>query len=184
MYEVVIYGGAFNPPHAGHAGVMIEASKQAKTVLVVPSYKHPFGKVMVDYELRMDWVGKIIDRVRPHCGSVIAASNLEFEMAQKVSGPIYSFDLLNYVADTLKFDHSECKKIAMVVGQDVADQLPEFHLGKELLEKFSVITVEEQIGVRSTAMRKYLQEGEALPAHWIAPGLDPINYRVYAQGAA
>ncbi|MFL6610416.1 MAG: cytidyltransferase, partial [Pseudomonas sp.] len=27
MLEIALYGGAFNPPHAGHAQVMIEASR-------------------------------------------------------------------------------------------------------------------------------------------------------------
>ena len=70
-----------------------------------------------------------------------------------------------------------------MVGQDVADALPGFYLGPELLETFSVIIVPEQIGVRSTALRKQLLEGAPLPTHWIAPGLDPVNYDIYASGA-
>lgn len=181
MYELAIYGGAFNPPHAGHANVMIEASKQADLVLVVPSYKHPYGKVMVDYELRLEWLRLITDSVRKHCTGTIAASNIEYELAQKMTGPIFSFTLLTYIAETTGIDP---KKIALVVGQDVADALPGFYLGPELLEKFSIITVPEQVGVRSTAVRNQLQEGAPLPPHWIAPGLDPVNYRIYASGSA
>ena len=181
MYEVAIYGGAFNPPGAGDASVMIEASKQARQVMVVPSYKHPFGKVMADYALRLDWLGSIVKRVRPLCDCPIAASNIEYEMAQKREGPIFSYDLLSYIAEIMQV---ETKRIALVVGQDVADLLPTFHLGPELLEKFSIICVPEQVGVRSTAMRNCLESGEALPAHWIAPGLDPVNYRIYAAGSA
>jgi nicotinate-nucleotide adenylyltransferase len=181
MYELAIYGGAFNPPHAGHANVMIEASKQARQVMVVPSYKHPFGKVMTDYALRLEWLNLIVKRVRPLCDGLICASNIEYELAQKMEGPIFSFDLLCYIAKIMRVD---TKQIALVVGPDVAELLPTFHLGPELLDQFSIITVPEQVGVRSTAMRKCLESGEALPAHWMAPGLDPVNYRIYASGAA
>jgi nicotinate-nucleotide adenylyltransferase len=181
MYDIAIYGGAFNPPHAGHANVMIEASKQARQVMVVPSYKHPFGKVMADYDLRLEWLGSIVKRVRPLCDCPIVASNIEYELAKKMDGPIFSFDLLTYVARIMRVD---TKQIALVVGQDVADLLPTFHLGPELLEQFSIICVPEQVGVRSTAMRKCLEIGEPLPAHWMAPGLDPVNYRIYASGSA
>lgn len=181
MYELAIYGGAFNPPHAGHANVMIEASKQAERVLVAPSYMHPFGKVMMDYELRLDWLRRITDRVRQHCSSAISASNIEFELAQITSGPVFSYNLLSHAA---KITGIEPKQIALVVGQDVAALLPTFYLGPELLETFSIITIPEQVGVRSTLMRQRLEDGETIPAHWMAPGLDPVDYRIYASEIA
>jgi nicotinate-nucleotide adenylyltransferase len=181
MYKLAIYGGAFNPPHAGHANVMIEASRQAEHVLVVPSYKHPFGKVMMDYELRLDWLRRITDRVRSHCSSAVSASNIEFELAQQMTGPVYSYNLLSYAAELNGIDP---KSVALVVGHDVAALLPTFYLGPELLEKFSIITVPEQVGVRSTLMRQRLEAGESLPPHWMAPGLDPVDYRIYASEIA
>ena len=181
MYKLAIYGGAFNPPHAGHANVMIEASKQAKHVLVAPSYKHPFGKVMVDYEQRPLWLSRITDRVRAQCRSPINVSHIEYMLALKMEGPVYSFNLLSYAAEINGIDP---KSVALVVGQDVADLLPTFYLGPELLEKFSIITVPEQVGVRSTLMRQRLEAGEPLPAHWMAPGLDPVDYRIYATETA
>ena len=54
MFEIALYGGAFNPPHAGHAQVMIEASRQARRVLIAPSYRHPYCKQMVDLEVRLN----------------------------------------------------------------------------------------------------------------------------------
>lgn len=181
MFKLAIYGGAFNPPHAGHANVMIEASKQAESVLVVPSYKHPFGKVMVDYEVRLDWLRRITDRVRMHCDSMIGASSIEHELAQKIAGPVFSYNLLSYVAEISNIDP---KKVALVVGHDVAALLPTFYLGPELLEKFSIITIPEQVGVRSTLMRQRIETGEPIPAHWMAPGLDPVDYRIYAPETA
>lgn len=180
MFEIAVYGGAFNPPHAGHANVMIHASRQARLTMVVPSYQHPYGKVMVDYDLRLQWLRLITDNVRNQCGGELSVSDIERELFSQSPGPVYSFNLLTCLANT-----TGCapKSIALVVGQDVADALPGFYLGPELLETFSVIIAPEQIGVRSTALRKQLLEGAPLPAHWIAPGLDPVNYDIYASGA-
>lgn len=177
MYKLAIYGGAFNPPHAGHANVMIEASKQAEGVLVVPSYMHPFGKVMMDYELRLEWLGRIADRIRIHCEGEIIASRIEHRLFQRSEGPVFSYNLLTYIAQVYGV---EPKQIALVVGPDVEALLPTFYLGPELLEKFSIITIPEQVGVRSTLMRQSLESGQKLPAHWMAPGLDPVDYRIYA----
>lgn len=181
MHKIAIYGGAFNPPHAGHANVMIEASKQAESLLVVPSFKHPFGKVMVDYQLRIQWLNRIVDRVRMHCSSSIEVSDVEANLAREVGEPIFSFNLLSYVA---RINEVDPKSVALVVGKDVADLLPTFHLGPELLDTFSIITIPEQVGVRSTMMRQRLESGEQMPPHWVAPGLDPMDYKIYAEKAA
>ncbi|ALI03343.1 nicotinate-nucleotide adenylyltransferase [Pseudomonas sp. FW306-02-F02-AA] len=177
MYEIALYGGAFNPPHAGHAQVMIEASCQARRLLVAPSFRHPYGKRMADYELRLNWLESIVEHVQPLCCAEVRASRVEQIVARGVEGPIYSYTLLAHLADSLAMDG---KQIALVVGQDVADLLPTFYRGPELLERFSIICVEEQIHVRSTVLRERLALGESLPTHWMAPGMDPVNYDLYA----
>lgn len=177
MFEVALYGGAFNPPHAGHAQVMIQASRQARHVLVAPSFRHPHGKRMADYQLRLGWLASIVEHVQPLCRGAVRASRIEEEVARTLEGPIYSYPLLVHLADRLGIAD---RQIALVVGQDVAEQLPSFYRGPELLERFSLIRVEEQVGVRSTAMRERLALGEPLPAHWMAPGMDPVNYDLYA----
>ncbi|WP_260958379.1 adenylyltransferase/cytidyltransferase family protein [Pseudomonas citri] len=177
MYEIALYGGAFNPPHAGHAQVMIEASAQANRVLVAPSFRHPYGKQMVDYEVRLNWLESIVEKVQPLCHAPVRASRVEQVVARGVDGAIYSYTLLAHLADSLALDG---KEIALVVGEDVADQLPTFYRGQALLERFSILCVEEKIHVRSTLVRERLALGESLPIHWIAPGMNPLNYDLYA----
>ncbi|MBI6882606.1 adenylyltransferase/cytidyltransferase family protein [Pseudomonas putida] len=181
MYKIAIYGGAFNPPHAGHANVIIEASKQAESVLVVPSFKHPFGKVMMDYDLRLQWLHRITDRVRMHCEAEVSASDIERDLALKSDGPVFSYNLLSYASELYGV---EPKQIALVVGNDVAEALPSFYLGPQLIEKFSIVTIPEQVGVRSTLMRQNLESGQGIPPHWMAPGLDPVDYKIYAPEVA
>ncbi|TWC10689.1 MULTISPECIES: adenylyltransferase/cytidyltransferase family protein [unclassified Pseudomonas] len=177
MFELALYGGAFNPPHAGHAQVMIQASFQARRVLVAPSFRHPYGKRMVDYEVRLKWLEAIVERVQPLCDAQVHASRVEQVVARDVEGPIYSYTLLAHLADSLALDG---KRIALAVGQDVADLLPTFYRGEELLERFSILCMEETIHVRSTLVRERLALGKPLPSDWMAPGLNPLNYDLYA----
>lgn len=177
MFDIALYGGAFNPPHAGHAQVIIEASAQARRVLVAPSFRHPYGKRMADYELRLKWLESIVEHVQPLCHAEVHAIRIEQEVARNVEGPIYSYTLLAHLADSLAIDG---KRIALVVGQDVALQLPTFYRGAELLERFSILCVEEKIQVHSTAIRERLALGEPLPSQWLAPGMNPVNYDHYA----
>ncbi|NVZ99507.1 adenylyltransferase/cytidyltransferase family protein [Pseudomonas gingeri] len=87
MYELAVYGGAFNPPHAGHAQVMIEASRHARSVWVVPSFRHPHGKRMADYERRLGWLQGIVEQVRPDCSSAISVCRIEQRLAQGETVP-------------------------------------------------------------------------------------------------
>lgn len=177
MFELALYGGAFNPPHAGHAQVMIDASRFARRVLVAPSFRHPYGKQMVDYELRMRWIAAITAKIQSQCDAEVRACRIEQVAARGNEDPIYSYTLLSLLADSLALDD---KQIALVVGRDVERQLPDFHRGSELLERFSILCVEEKIPVRSTLLRERLVLGEHLPSHWMAPGMTPVNYKHYA----
>ena len=171
MFEIALYGGAFNPPHAGHAQVMIEASCQARRVLVVPSLRHPYGKQMVDYEVRLNWLESIVENVQPLCRAEVRASRVEQVVARGVEGAIYSYTLLAHLADSLALDG---KRIALVVGQDVADRLPTFYRGQELLERFSILCVEEKIHVRSTVAAPFRR---SIPASSGEPHSRPFACR-------
>lgn len=54
-YVVGVYGGAFDPPHFGHLMVVqgVVNSGLVDKVHVLPAYKHPYGKNMADFELRL-----------------------------------------------------------------------------------------------------------------------------------
>ncbi|MFO0683086.1 MAG: nicotinate (nicotinamide) nucleotide adenylyltransferase [Sandaracinus sp.] len=52
---VGVFGGAFDPPHAGHVLLAAYALSVAPVarVLVVPTFRHPFGKDMAPYDDRI-----------------------------------------------------------------------------------------------------------------------------------
>ena len=101
MFELALYGGAFNPPHAGHAQVMLEAARHARRVLVVPSFRHPDGKRMADFEQRAGWLQAITAHLQPECDAELAVSRLERQLALADPGPVYSFTPVSYTHLTL-----------------------------------------------------------------------------------
>jgi nicotinate-nucleotide adenylyltransferase len=52
---VAVFGGSFNPPHVGHvlAVAYVLAIHDVDRVLVVPAFKHPFGKPLAPFEDRV-----------------------------------------------------------------------------------------------------------------------------------
>jgi len=76
--RVAIFGGSFNPPHVGHllATALVLATAPVDTVLVVPTYKHPFAKALAPYEdrvtmctLALGWLPRVeISRVEEELG--------------------------------------------------------------------------------------------------------------------
>jgi nicotinate-nucleotide adenylyltransferase len=53
--NVGVFGGSFNPPHAGHvlACALVLATQPIERLLVVPTYRHPFAKDLAPYEDRV-----------------------------------------------------------------------------------------------------------------------------------
>lgn len=54
MTRVAVFGGSFNPPHVSHvlAAAYVLATQPVDSVLVVPTFSHPFGKALVSFEHR------------------------------------------------------------------------------------------------------------------------------------
>ncbi|WP_158262096.1 adenylyltransferase/cytidyltransferase family protein [Pseudomonas sp. BBP2017] len=171
--KMAVYGGAFNPPHAGHAQVMTSLLSQAERVLVVPSFSHPFGKQMVDFDLRIQWLEKILGVFsEPR----LVVDTCERELFRHKS-PIFSIDLLRFVADRFSL---EKKDVALVMGEDNQKVLHTFYGYQAIMDEFSVITMPETINVHSTMIRDALKAGGDIPSKWMAPGLRMTDYLDFA----
>ena len=76
--NVAVFGGSFNPPHIAHvlACALVLSVEEVDRVLVVPTYRHPFGKPLAPFddrvrmcELAMGWVpGVEVSRVEEDLG--------------------------------------------------------------------------------------------------------------------
>ena len=53
--NVAIFGGSFNPPHAGHvlAIAYVLATADVERLVVVPAFKHPFAKSLAPFDDRV-----------------------------------------------------------------------------------------------------------------------------------
>jgi nicotinate-nucleotide adenylyltransferase len=76
--NVGVFGGSFNPPHIAHvlACALVLSLEDLDTLLVVPTYRHPFAKSLASFEdrsrmceLAMGWIpGVAVSRVEEELG--------------------------------------------------------------------------------------------------------------------
>jgi nicotinate-nucleotide adenylyltransferase len=137
LSRVGIYGGTFDPIHLGHLHVITQLieKKIVDQLLVVPA-----GEPL----LRADSPKASAQQRRAMCQ--IALSDLPVDVARKVlvnpievlrTGPSYAIDTVEAVAQNYPAD-----SIVLIVGQDAADKLDQWHRIDELrtMVEFVVIS--------------------------------------------
>lgn len=170
-FAVAVYGGAFDPPHAGHASVIRRTLETCDHVVVVPSYRHADAKRMADFDLRCAWV----ERMAARFGGRVTCSPVERELGAD-GRVVYSYDLMSRIAQ----DHAlTSQRLALVIGEDNLTRLGTFHRAAELRERFGLLVANEEMTVHSSAIRAMIASGQAIPAAWQLPEIqaDMTIYR-------
>ncbi|WP_070886074.1 adenylyltransferase/cytidyltransferase family protein [Pseudomonas argentinensis] len=170
-FALTVYGGAFDPPHAGHASVIHRVLETCEQVLVVPSYRHAYGKRMADFDLRCAWV----ERLAARFGDRVRCCSLERELGAD-GRVIYSYDLLSRLAE----QHGlPTERLALVIGEDNLTRLQAFHRAAELRQQFGLVVANEEMTVHSSAIRAMIAAGQAIPEAWQLPEIqaDMTIYR-------
>lgn len=180
MYKIIVYGGAFNPPHAGHVDVIKQLSNQGERILVVPSFRHAFAKEMAPYDLRLQWL-KIICRDLAKQGMAVEADDCERSIGLSTNDPIYSFEMLKYVAEREGIEEGE---IGFVIGEDNLQHIARYHKANELLETFAMVVAKEQVHLHSTDIRNALAQGISIEPSWLASGLSSADYSYFLNHGA
>ncbi len=113
--RVAVFGGSFNPPHVAHllAAVYALSTAPIDEVLVVPVYRHPFSKSLLDFEhrlamcrLALGWVPRVtVSTVERELGGESLTLRLVEQLAK--AHPGWSLRLL--------------------IGADVLADLPKWH---------------------------------------------------------
>ena len=161
--HTVIYGGSFNPPHLGHqmSCLYLLEAMGAEAVWLVPAYKHPFGKALVDFEARVE----MCELVAAPFGGRVRVSRVEAEPG--ASGRTYD------TLVTLRAQHSELR-LALAVGSDILPETPEWYRWPELEAMVRVVVIArpgypsaratpvEMPAVSSADLRRRLEAGESL----------------------
>ncbi|OOF11156.1 nicotinate-nicotinamide nucleotide adenylyltransferase [Salinivibrio sp. PR5] len=147
--KIAIFGSAFNPPTRGHASV-IEQLTHFDRVLLVPSYKHAWGKTMASFEQRCQWVDAFIHDLNMPQAS---CCRLEAELG-KNGDAVTTYMLLT--ALQAHYCHAD---LTFVVGPDNLLKFGQFAHSEQILARWSVLGMPESVNVRSTYIRDRLAKG-------------------------
>lgn len=162
--HIGIFGGSFNPPHLGHVLACHYALLRwpLDKVLVVPSYRHAFGKQLEKYEHRMAMCRLAFQ----HLDSRIEVSNVE----DGRDGDSYTIDTVRL----LKQD-DPAAKFFLLVGGDIPAAFARWKESDALLELAPMLVIPRLSrgtvhggteldaalpDVNSTQLREAVQRGE------------------------
>jgi nicotinate-nucleotide adenylyltransferase len=147
-------GGSFNPPHNGHVGIAhyILSRSLADQVWVIPCADHPYGKKLATYDDRLAMC-RLAFRGIPH----VTVSDIESQLPR----PSYTVQTIRHLIQ----DASQ--KFSLIVGSDIAGDLPRWKDGAEIKTLVGLLTVPRGPGspipdVSATAIRQCVSEGKSI----------------------
>ncbi|OHD84331.1 nicotinate (nicotinamide) nucleotide adenylyltransferase [Sulfuricurvum sp. RIFCSPLOWO2_12_FULL_43_24] len=117
--KLALYGGSFDPPHAGHVAVVTKALEvlSVDKVIIVPAWRNPFKpSVVADGAFRYEWLKEIFAPLEK-------VEISDFEITQEKSV---------YTIETVKHYTTQCDEIYLIIGADNLEKLPTWHSFDEL----------------------------------------------------
>ncbi|MCG3728612.1 nicotinate-nicotinamide nucleotide adenylyltransferase [Vibrio cincinnatiensis] len=148
MEKIAVFGSAFNPPTLGHKSV-IESLTHFDRILLVPSIAHAWGKEMLDYALRCRLIDAFIaDLSLPQ----VQLADVEKGLLQPGQS-VTTYALLTFLQE--QWPEAE---LTFVIGPDNLFQFGQFYRAQDILQRWSVMACPEKVKVRSTEVRRSLQE--------------------------
>jgi nicotinate-nucleotide adenylyltransferase len=129
-----VFGGAFDPPHLGHAMVpaYLRLRGLVDRVLVVPCATHPLGKDLSPFSRRM----ALTRAAMVTHGEAVEVSDVEARLHAAHGGPSYTLRMLEAVAR----DHPGWA-VRLVVGSDILGEVQRWHRWEEIERRFRPIVV-------------------------------------------
>lgn len=150
MTRVAIFGGAFNPPHVGHASVIrsVLDRDDVDAVWVVPSANHPLKPKLPSFDWRCRLVRAMIQDVGD---SRVSLSRVE----ERLPAPCYSLTLLDYLSNM----HPDMS-FKLIIGEDNLRIKDQWHGFDDLVARHGLIIVPRaDEAVSSTEVRRRLDAG-------------------------
>lgn len=139
--KLALYGGSFDPPHAGHVAIVQEALKilPLDKLIVVPASRNPFkSSVHAEGSVRYEWLKEIF---APYETVEIS----DFEITQKRS--VYSIETVEHFL-------GNCDKLYFILGADNLESLPHWHRFEELNAKVTwVVATRDHIDIPDSMIR-------------------------------
>ncbi len=173
MPRYTVYGGSFDPVHAGHVSMIRRAGELGYHVIVVPAFRHAFGKQSTPFEQRLRMCRLALDTPLQAYASV---SDVERRLATDDSEPVYTYDVLRQLWGRLK------QPLSLLVGPDIAAEWQRWHRHTDIDREFGRLSLPATHTVRSSDIRQRLRQGvrpnslramipEAVAAYISAQGL-------------
>lgn len=181
-----LFGGSFDPPHAGHLAVARRALEfgQLQRVLWMPAARSPFKRGQAPRASDAQRVELLRLLLCDQAGMEL--STLELERG----GPSYTIDTV----ESLQRQLPAGTRLVLIIGEDNWAQLPAWHRARELLERVELLIVHRSaaapgdpawaakyktsfvpmpaVDLSSSALRDALVGARAAP-----PGLAPELFR-------
>ena len=117
--KLALYGGSFDPPHAGHVAVVTKALEvlNIDKLVIVPAWRNPFKlSVIAEGTLRYEWLREIFAPLPQ-----VEISDFEISMGRSV-----------YTIETVKYYLTQCNEIYLIIGADNLEKLSGWHAFDEL----------------------------------------------------
>ena len=131
--RVALFGGSFNPPHVAHqlVALYVLETQPIDELWFVPTYAHPFGKQLVDYEHRL----AMCERACAALGPRARASRAEAELAGRPGFVAsHTVDLVDHVA-------AAGHRPRLVVGSDILGEAASWHRWDDVIARAPLIVI-------------------------------------------
>ncbi|MDD5716385.1 MAG: nicotinate (nicotinamide) nucleotide adenylyltransferase [Sulfuricurvum sp.] len=139
--KLALYGGSFDPPHAGHVAVVTEALKilPVDKIIIVPASRNPFKTSVIASGLqRYAWLKEIFS---PYKQVEIS----DFEISQRRSV---------YTIETVKHYAQSYDEIYLIIGADNLEKLSDWYCADELNALVHwVVAARQNIPIPKTMIR-------------------------------
>lgn len=149
MYTV--YGGSYDPIHYGHLSLVEQAIKHEYKVIIVPAFRHAFGKKSAAFCHRM----RMCDIALQACQLTTNASVCRVEqiLAHGSNRPVYTYDVLCWLRQRL----GEAPRL--LVGPDIAAEWARWYKHQAIDAEFGRVNFPSSYSIRSTDIRQQLRTG-------------------------
>ena len=173
MHQYTVYGGSFDPVHFGHMSLVERAIALGYEVLMVPAFRHAFGKQSAPFEhrLRMCELALRAGQLQDHA----RVCAIERARAQASPTPVYTYDVLCHLRD--KLGQAPC----LLVGPDIATEWERWYRHADIDQEFGRLCLPLTHAMRSTDIRQRLRAG-AIPTSLSALLPEPVASYITAHG--
>ena len=152
MRRYTVYGGSFDPVHVGHVSMIRRAVELGYHVIIVPAFRHAFGKQSAPFEHRLRMCRLALEAPLPTHAHVC---DVERRLATDGGEPVYTYDVLRHLRDRLQ------QPLSLLVGPDIAAEWQRWHRHADIDREFGRLSLPATRAVRSSDVRQQIRQGVA-----------------------